>query len=236
VAKILARNAALQAALHEVGVRERGANNQGARVNDYQRADSLPGVGYAWCNSFIDFCYEVVGRPLTELGNSASVDYTLHAALNHGWVEESPHDADLVVFNFSHIGFVKHPVNKATLETVEGNTGASGAVSDSKGGGDGVYHKLRPSFLAKAFIKVPGEIDDKKLKAFLATEDGMGHTPIVRPTSDEGFWQWLRWDQGRSEFKRFGKHNLAVRPKNLPDRIPLSWRAARAKWLAHQPK
>jgi hypothetical protein len=41
-----------------------------------------------------------------------------------------------------------------TIETIEGNTGASGAVSDSRTGGDGVYRKVRPKSLVKDYLRV----------------------------------------------------------------------------------
>ncbi len=43
----------IQTALAEVGVREIGNTNRGRRVDEYQKADLLPGVGYPWCASFL---------------------------------------------------------------------------------------------------------------------------------------------------------------------------------------
>jgi hypothetical protein len=40
------------------------------------------------------------------------------------------------------------------IETIEGNTGASGAVSDSKTGGDGVYRKRRAKTLVNDYLRV----------------------------------------------------------------------------------
>lgn len=236
MAQILAREAALRIAEHEVGVREQGANNRGKQVEIYQTADGLPGGGYAWCNSFVDWCFEMAGRPLDELARSAGVDLTFHLAANHGWTKNSPGEADLVIFSFSHIGFVKKVVSKSEIETIEGNTGSSGSVSDSHGGGDGVYDKTRATYLVRpgGYVEVPGKVDDKKFKAYIGGDGG--HPKLVLPTSDEDFWAWLRWDQGRAEFAKFGAHNLKHRPAHVPTRIPAAWWKARATWLSHQPK
>jgi hypothetical protein len=155
------RELALQHALKEVGVREHGANNHGQRVEWYQKWDSLPGEGYAWCNSFVDAMFAAAGRPLVELARSAGVSLTLDLARKHHWEVLRPQRADLVVFRFSHIGFV-YAAKGDYLITVEGNTGPTGAVSDSKGGGDGVYVKRRHRTLALAYIRVPGEVHAKR--------------------------------------------------------------------------
>lgn len=156
------RELALQAALKEAAahVREVGGNNRGPRVQQYQAADSYapnPDTGYAWCNSFVDWCFQQAGHPLVELDRSAGVELTLDLARKRGWVVSDPQPGDLVIYTFSHIGFVVKRESATSLITVEGNTSPLGAVSDSTGGGDGVYVKRRSTSLVRAYVRVPGD-------------------------------------------------------------------------------
>ena len=50
-----ASEAMLRVALELEGVHEVGFNNRGPQVEEIQKADDLPGGGYAWCVSFKQF-------------------------------------------------------------------------------------------------------------------------------------------------------------------------------------
>lgn len=148
------------------GVREVGGNNRGPRVSMYQGLDGLkidPDTGYPWCASFVVAGYELVGRPLVELHESASVGLLLGAAGKHGWVVSKPLRGDLVCFFWGgsgdswpdHIGFVRG-VKGSTLLTVEGNTSSGRAGSQDDG--DGVFMRERSMTAIKMrYIRVPGE-------------------------------------------------------------------------------
>jgi len=214
--QIACSEAILKAAMHEVGVREAGANNRGPQVEVYQTHDSIPGGGYAWCNDFTNFCEDVSGCHAIEakLGNTASVEQTFHNAVNLGWLvspNEKPQPGWLVIYVFSHIGIVKQWVRSGLIETVEGNTGASGAVSDNERGGDGVWDKYRPTSLVRGYVRTPGSVLDTQIKKFLGDTDKR----IVHHTNEEAFWLWLRWRIGEGEFKRWGPMNKAHRPSGL---------------------
>lgn len=210
---------ALENARREIGVREVGANNHGPRVEWYQTFDSLPGEGYAWCNSFVDGMFATAGRPLKETRLSAGVQLTLAYAKQLGWVVATPAKGDLVVFTFDHIGFVDE-VHPTYLITIEGNTGSSGAVSDSKRGGDGVYRKTRSRSLVQAYIRVPGNV----------TKIG-GKYPAAVLKTRKGYYAFAAWKLGEGDWKGYGRGNAAVRP-DLPKRVPLSWWTRLAKQLA----
>lgn len=138
------RTRALNIAVKEVGVHEIGFQNRGKRVDEYQRADSLPGVGYAWCMSLVQWCYKEAGTPLPTL--TASVGQFLAWARRAGWVVAAPHRGDLVCFNFDadnwpdHVGFVLWPAGPM-VRTLEGNTSPGNAGSQADGGG--VYRRWR---------------------------------------------------------------------------------------------
>ena len=147
----------LAIALREVGTHEVGFHNLGRRVEQYQRADSLPGVGYAWCMSFVQWCYREAGHPLPDL--TASVGNFLGYARHVGWVIQRPARDDLVCFNFDadnwpdHVGFVRWRIPGGLIATVEGNTSPDASGSQADGGS--VARKIRRARRC-AFVRVPG--------------------------------------------------------------------------------
>lgn len=152
-----ARIRALNIARREVGVHEVGFHNRGKRVDEYERADNLPGVGYAWCMAFVQWSYRRAGHPLPNM--TASVGTFLSWARGIGWVVQRPARGDLVCFNFDsdewpdHVGFVLWRIPGGFIRTLEGNTSPSAAGSQADGGG--VYRRVR-STRRCAFVRVPG--------------------------------------------------------------------------------
>lgn len=65
----------------------------------------------------------------------------------------TPERGDLVRFTFDHIGMYAGGEG-GQIETIEGNTGAAGAMSDSHTGGDGVYRKRRAAGLVQDYLRV----------------------------------------------------------------------------------
>ncbi len=133
-----------------IGVMEQGGNNRGAMVTKIIRANG--GVGpEPWCGDFCAYCYRLAGsKAVTRiwasvrgLGAVAGVTRTT-----------SPRRGDLVRFSFDHVGIYVRDLEGGFIETIEGNTGASGAVSDSSTGGDGVYRKRRHKSLVSDYLRV----------------------------------------------------------------------------------
>jgi surface antigen len=156
---MLARQRALRIALAEArdGVLEK-REDFSKRIRQYQAADSEPAkTGYAWCNSFVDWCFREARRELKETNRSAFVPTTAALADREGWVVRRPAAGDLVCFQFDddanldHIGFVLEVNSDGSIRTVEGNT-----VGDS--GGEGVFVKTRARSLCRVFVRVPGEV------------------------------------------------------------------------------
>lgn len=133
-----------------IGVMEQGPNNSGPMVTRIIRENGGTGPE-AWCGDFAAYCYRHAG--------SASVSRPWASVRLIGQLLgvkriATPARGDLVRFSFDHIGmFVRH-IDANTIETIEGNTGAVGAVSDSLGGGDGVYRKQRPKGLVYDYLRV----------------------------------------------------------------------------------
>lgn len=152
----------------EVGVRERGGNNCGSRIRDYQTATNLTPDAWPWCTAFVDWCVrewlnnpEVV-KALNLKNPEAWRPKTAGAFDMINWAKEKGvkilHDTekalagDLVVFDFSHIGLVIKDQESPYIETVEGNTNGKGDRDSVSG--DGVWKKTRHVSLVKAFIRI----------------------------------------------------------------------------------
>lgn len=134
----------------EVGTRENivngHGNNRGRQVDEYQRADTLPGLGYAWCASFVAWVIlTALGRDLCDLIwlRSASCDSILTWGRRVGIVstQPTPGCAGLVMaseWDATHI-FLVEDVLRRGVETIEGNTNTGGSRE-----GIGVYERFRP--------------------------------------------------------------------------------------------
>lgn len=141
---------ALDQARHLIGVMEHGGNNQGATVTRIIRANGGEGPE-PWCGDFVAYCYRLAGsKAVTRAW--ASVSWLGALAGIHRTT--SPRAGDLVRFTFDHVGLFEKDNGDGTITTIEGNTGATGAVSDSKTGGDGVYRKVRAKGLVNDYLRV----------------------------------------------------------------------------------
>jgi hypothetical protein len=144
------RERAYKVASGLIGVMEEGGNNAGPMVKKIIIANGGAGPE-PWCGDFVAYCYRNAGSTgvdriwavVTQITKDPDV-----APIT------SPECGDLVRFNFDHIGMFVRELDAHTIETIEGNTSASGAVSDSKTGGDGVYRKKRARSLVSDFLRV----------------------------------------------------------------------------------
>jgi hypothetical protein len=163
VIEMLARERALRIGLAEAraGVLEK-RENFSRRIKQYQAADSYrhgtTDTGYAWCNSFVVWCYQEARRKLTETGFSAAVATTMDLGAKAGLRVRRPARGDIVGIQVDtdedsdHVGLVLDVLSDGSIRTVEGNT--SGV------GGDGVFVKVRPRSVCLGFLRVPGEVSD----------------------------------------------------------------------------
>ncbi len=139
-------------AASQVGVRESGGNNRGTRVTEYIRSNGGTGPE-PWCGDFLAYCFRKAGSRRVSRPWAA---VRLLRGLPGISPTSSPQKGDLVRFNFSHVGMFVRDLGGGTIETIEGNTGSSGAVSDSRTGGDGVYRKRRSKSLVDDYLRVTG--------------------------------------------------------------------------------
>lgn len=134
-----------------VGVMEQGGNNVGPMVSKIIRENGGRGPE-PWCGDFVAYCYRHAGSKRVQR-RWASVRL-LRGALGIR-ATSKPRTGDIVRFKFDHTGIFMHDRGNE-IETIEGNTGQSGAVSDSKTGGDGVYRKRRPKWQVRDYLRVTG--------------------------------------------------------------------------------
>ena len=153
---------ALKQAKMLIGVMEQGGNNMGPKVSEIIRENGGTGPE-PWCGDFVAYCYRAAGsKAVTRAWAAVRFLGNVAGMKNVGVREMAP--GDIVVFAFDHTGILESYASGdgrvATAElathikTIEGNTGASGAVSDSSTGGDGVYRKIRHISLADRGVKV----------------------------------------------------------------------------------
>jgi hypothetical protein len=146
--------------LLDMHVREAGGNNHGPMVARIILANR-GAVGEPWCGDFVAWCYRKAGSKSVTRAWAAVNSYLPLAGLKR--VAE-PLKGDAVRYTFGHIGLFggwcdahgrtvarRHATH---LRAIEGNTGRAGAVSDSAGGGDGVYLKIRSRALVRDFVRV----------------------------------------------------------------------------------
>jgi hypothetical protein len=119
-----------------LGVMEEGGNNRGAVVSAIIRANQ-GAVGEPWCGDFVAYCYRTAGS------SKVTRAWAAVRLLVAGRRTNKPRRGDVVRFNFDHVGMFVRWLKNGDFEALEGNTGKSGARSDSSTGGDGVYLKTR---------------------------------------------------------------------------------------------
>lgn len=141
-----------------VGIMEKGGNNIGPEVSALIRsAGGSPGE--PWCGDTVIVCYRNAGSKAVNR-SWAAVRLMLTPGVKR---TTSPVQGDIVRYTFDHTGLFDcwcdangKPTAKnlaSHLLAVEGNTGASGAVSDGNGN-DGVYRKVRARSLVSDFLHV----------------------------------------------------------------------------------
>lgn len=154
----------------EVGVREAGGNNRGARIEEYQQATWLNPAPWPWCAAFTAWCLRKwlqepqVMAALKLRDNVAAQEWRCRDASAFGWEKwararklpvldeaQPAKPGDIVIFDFSHIGIVSGKSGKS-ITTVEGNTNGKGERDSVSG--DGVWTKSRKVELVKCYVRL----------------------------------------------------------------------------------
>lgn len=160
----------IRIATAEIGVREEGANNSGARVRTYQAATWLKPDAWPWCAALTCWVLQqwlATAEGRAYLGNHEPNKWRCRDASAYGWEKWAKQKGltllpetqlakagDLVVFDFSHIALVVEDQKSLTaaIVTVEGNTNGAGDRESMTG--DGVWLKRRKPSLVKNYIRL----------------------------------------------------------------------------------
>lgn len=156
-----------EASLHEliklVGVHEVGGNNRGPVVDKIERWDTLPGIGYSWCQSTQNFTWKVANDEYLA-GGTASVWAFASWCRQRRYEVDRPLRGDHVTYDFyghgpyDHVGQIEKVLRLGplvVLRTIEGNTSKGDGGSQEDGGG--IYRRTRIVRRSSvAFFRVPG--------------------------------------------------------------------------------
>lgn len=124
-----------------LGTVEQGGNNRGPMVEKIIRANG--GVpGEPWCGDFVAYCYRLAGS--SAVTRSWASVYFLGRIVGVVATKD-PARGDIVRYSFSHTGLFDQWIDRSAGAFLadEGNTGSTGARSDSASGHDGVKSKER---------------------------------------------------------------------------------------------
>lgn len=128
---------------------ETGGNNRGPKVEQiirYAQGD----IGEPWCVDFVIDCYGHAGSTAVSPGFPRAVRLMKTPGTR---IVTLPLPGDIVRYTFDHTGIFEKDNGDGTITTIEGNTGANGAVSDGNGS-DGVYRKIRSKALVADYLRV----------------------------------------------------------------------------------
>jgi hypothetical protein len=147
----------------QIGIFEKPRNsNKGPEVEGlYQRSTSLNGTGWPWCAAFVCYLFKTAASKKGiqysfKLPKTAGAyDFKNWANNNSKYIQvlSPPFNkilpGDVIIFNFSHIGLSVGQINGGKIDTIEGNTDASGSRE-----GGGVYKKSRNLSLIKHVLRI----------------------------------------------------------------------------------
>lgn len=218
------RELALREAITELGVHERGFNNRGPEVDQYQRegAAYLGGyVGFPWCAVFVYRNFKRAGFLIEQIPLRASVGYAERWARMKGYIVTRPLRGDVFSWKIDGDGWPDHTghVEKVLkfgpvlyLQTVEGNTSSGDGGSQDDGGG--VYRRRRVIRANKVtFTRIPGR-PTRNPEWFLRALTGRE--------------AWIEWSLGVGRYAGWKPRLSHLRP-DVKAKVPRSWWVALAK-------
>lgn len=214
----------------ENGVREIGHTNRGKRVDEYQKADLLPGLGYAWCCSFLDWGFlTALGQALADKVwyRTASCDELLDFARRRGILSTEP-IAGAAALCMASRNDATHILGVRSLErngfnSVEGNTNNDGSRE-----GNGVYFRFRAYSSRYLYVHwekllpagavakgeavpdhpIPAPFEGAQWWPLLLGEKEVTKVPLVAGHARLEAWRWAKWIGGAWE-KANGRPALA---------------------------
>lgn len=161
--RLVLRERALHEARQLVGIMEQGDNNSGAKVLGIIAEAGGDGPE-PWCGDTVAVCYLRAGSHAVQRGWAAVRNLGFLPGMRVLANKHRGEPGDIVAFTFDHTGLLEDYCTATGMSidrrwathvrTIEGNTGSTGAVSDSTTGGDGVYRKIRSLDLVDRIVRV----------------------------------------------------------------------------------
>jgi hypothetical protein len=159
-------------ALSQVGVKEVGGNNCGAKVREYQSATNLKPAPWPWCAAFTGWLIQqwLKDKESVKWLNLKTIppeQWRPKTAAAFGYIEwaknrpattkilssrSKPQAGDFAIFDFSHIGIVTKVLADGRFQCVEGNTNGRGTRDSTSG--DGVWLKTRTPSLVRGYVRI----------------------------------------------------------------------------------
>ena len=148
----------------QIGTQEDSKHtNCGDAILKYQRSTNLEGQGWPWCAGFVDWCVEQLYAKHPEFSRRFPRPQTALAFGLLDWGKKVgclvssgapnnlfPKRGDIVVYEFSHCGFVSKILTPVAFEAIEGNTNDAGSRD-----GYTVARKARNCSSVKGFVRIP---------------------------------------------------------------------------------
>jgi len=135
----------LKVAQGELGQTENPAGSNRTKYGKWMRLD-----GYAWCMSFVQWCFDQAGYTLPHKTGSCNDLLNWYRKYQPEKIVTTPKPRDIIIYNFGHTGIVES-AGAGTITAIEGNTSPSEKGSQDNGGG--VFRRTRSKSLVKAYIR-----------------------------------------------------------------------------------
>lgn len=141
----------IETALKEVGVKEFPDGSNNVKYNTWFYNKDVQGPKYAWCGTFVSWCYAETGKTLGTidyLKGFAGCPYAVKNVKKWGRLVTVPQSGDVVFFdwngdgNFDHTGIFDKDLGGGFFQAIEGNT----AVGNDSNGGQVMVRKRQYKF------------------------------------------------------------------------------------------
>jgi len=201
-----------------------GSNKIKYNTSYYGRV--VRGKDFKWCVVFQWWCFQKAGISTAIFPKSNRVFSVRDWYKKHGMFYRKPMVGDLVIYRFSHIGFVEKLLNKNRIQTIEGNWNDRvvrrihpADASDIEGYCRPEYHKVGPAQQppspsggkTEAIVRALPRLkrndkgaDVRRLQGLLVAN---GHK-LPSSTKDDGTFDGDFGEETEREIKRFTGSNV----------------------------
>ena len=159
----------------EIGTTENPPGSNKVKYNTWYYGKEVSGDSYPWCMAFVQWCFNNAGLTLPHKTASCSQLMNWYKSNQSDKVHTSnPKPGDIIIWtkstsSMSHTGIVEEVLGNGYIQTIEGNTSASDAGSQSNGGC--VARKKRKMSEVTVYIRA---VDFSNLQTSLSSISSVG--------------------------------------------------------------